>query len=372
MSLKDTIESHPLKILSSVVLAVAATTAGVVTYVLDSKDGAERTRLEAEYKSDAIALKTRLASIERKLGSDEKKYFDVSELVITPDRVKSLDSAFKSAGDGQFFYAVPVGQAWKYKLISEYELLERKVTIGKDHPLSQLAGPLGEKNLHLWASEQVFRIRPRPRTGLENMAPAEIRFFPLVSVQIVNERQFTAAVGHVHKILSQDADAARITRRLDELSSGADTVARDGGNAAGPVVAKSRPGSADAAVLADRRIEAEAQLQGLFRGDVAAVMLVGMIQQGYQLSQIFQDTQLELTSVQKKGNVLYARAAIRFIETPVVGQDKPVSLTVDREFFLVTSPKNVYLVTVEVPTVDGRSDAYAWVGQWLSGIRIPL
>src|SRR5689334_2757595 len=103
MSLKAYVEGNPLTILLAVAITTATTTAGVVTYLLDSRHAIDKAKVEAEYKADAVALKTRLASIERKLGSDETRYFDVSQLVITPERVKSLDGSFKSAGGGQFF-----------------------------------------------------------------------------------------------------------------------------------------------------------------------------------------------------------------------------------------------------------------------------
>jgi len=91
MPLKEFIEAHPLSVFLGIVIATISGTAGFVTYVESSKYDSAKISLEIEHKSEVLALKTRLVSIERRLGEDEKTYFDVSRLVITPDQVKALD-----------------------------------------------------------------------------------------------------------------------------------------------------------------------------------------------------------------------------------------------------------------------------------------
>lgn len=379
MTLKQYIETHPLPTLVVVAAATATATAGIIAATAIPKHEAEKAKIEADYKSDVSGLKARLASIERKLGSDEKTYFDVSQLVVTPDRVKSLDQAYKSGGGGLFFYLQPVGEQWKYELISEGELAMLKLAPEDIDPsMAKLFAALGQKNLHLWRKDQHLELHPKAKKGFESRAPKTIRFFPMVAVQALSEAQFQEAVGGFSKFVEDESDLKKLSNTLDRLLADLKTT--------GPTSSASAPNqvaaSASQASLAatgvkdlgsgDKQLELESFLRGLFRGDLAAAVLGGLISQTLQLPRLFEGAEGSLNSVQKKGNVLYIQMTLRFSDASVSGLDKPANLTVDREIFIVTNTKNIYVVQVEVPTLDGRSDAYPWVGQWLSSVRIPI
>jgi hypothetical protein len=383
VTLKQIIEAHSLTTLIAVAVATATTTSAVVVFTVGSKYDSDKVKIEAEYKSDLSSLKARLASIERKLGSDEKTYFDISQLVITPDRIKSLDQAYKSGGDGLFFYALPVGEPWKYDLISEGELAALKLSAGDiDESMAKLFEVLGQKNLHLWRSkDQTFTLTPKARKGLETAAPKTIKFFPMVSVQTLSEAQFKQAIEGMRKFFDDDSALKKLSKSLDRLLTDLETTVPRAASEPGQVAVAApqtaassaqRGGEATDSRNADKQLELEAFLATLFRGDMAAVALGVIIDQILQLPQLFESVEGSMNSVQKKGNVLYIQMSLRFWDAKVAGFEKPVTLTVDREIFIVTNTKNLYIVQVEVPTLDGRSEAYPWVGQWLSSVRIPI
>lgn len=374
MKFKDLVDSHPLPILVGVAFTVASTTAGVVTFVESSKYEGEKIKIENEYRGDISNLKTKLASIERKIGADEKTYFDVSQLIITPDRVKALDGAYKSANDGEFFYALPVGERWIYDVVSELEFAALKLDHHDLYPgMKKFQTELGEKNVHIWRNKQNFTIIPRAKKGMENAAPKSVRFFPSVAVQYVRESDLKSAARAFVSDYEDESKFKKLTRQFDDLPKDVQTST--------PVLADSATSSsipatshdtANQHISGERQLEMENSLNSLFRGDLAGLMLLGITSQAFQLTQLSEGVEVSLNSVQKKGNVLYMNISIKFTSANISELLKPTNITVDQEIFIVTNTKGLYIVKVEVPTIDGRSDAYPWVGQFLSSIRIPI
>lgn len=381
MALKDFIDSHPLAVLVGLSVAVASTTAGVTNYVTGQRIENEKTKIEVEYKSEISTLKIRLASIERKLGSDEKGFFDVSQLVITQDRVKELDSSYKRMGGGVFFIAEPSMRDWKYSLTSELELA--KVILGEtdtDAMFSKLAPALGKPNVHLWRRSDTLVIHPKPKKGLEGIAPKKLVFFPSVLVQTLNTEDLPGIVSELHKTLNEDSEIEAISKRIDALhqetkkmSPLTATQASDpiGQQSNAPQPAQDER-SAKIGSTGATKLETEEALAQLFRGDMAAIMLAGLIAQTMKLPQMFPGAQAALGSVQKKGNVLYVQSRTEFNDIEIDGKTGENKLFVDQEFFIVTNPKTIFVVKVQIPSIDGRSDAFPWIGQWLSGFRVLL
>lgn len=116
----------------------------------------------------------------------------------------------------------------------------------------------------------------------------------------------------------------------------------------------------------------ESELSELFRGDLAAIMLSGLIAQTTMLPSVVPGSKAELRSIQKKGNVLYVQVIYTFADVNIIGDQANAAVTVEQEFFIVTNADAILLIKTQVPSVNGRSDAFHWVNQWLSGVRIPI
>ena len=142
MGLKEFIETNPMIALLGVAITVGSTTAGVVTYFAGQKADVEKARIESEIKiekgrleteiknevlaskTEIATLKTKLASIERRVGPEGPSFFDVTKLIVTPDGIKTLDPSYKTMAGGTFFIAEPSTRKWQYSHTSELEIMK--------------------------------------------------------------------------------------------------------------------------------------------------------------------------------------------------------------------------------------------------------
>lgn len=387
MALKDFLDSHPATILAGVGVAVASTTVGVTNYVTGQQIENEKIKIEIAYKSDIASLKARLVSIERKIGVDEKSYFDVSRLILTPDRVRELDPTYKNMAAGAFFVVEPNMHHWKYSLTSEFELMKATLSDSGSKPvMGSFANALGKSNLHLWRGDEAFVIHAHPKKGFEAIAPKQISFFPYVTVQVIGVEEYMEILSDA--VGQDDSKLPTTLERLDALGKNSDTQLTDMEN----VLATSPPetsGALDSKAVdaslsnpaefgakveraGETKLEAEELLADLFRADLAGFLLAGVVHQTFFFPQMLSGSQSVLNTVQKKGNVLYVQSRLEFKSIEIEGRAGETPFFVDREVFLVTNPKALAFVTVQVPSVDGRSEAFSWVGQRLSGFRVPL
>jgi len=389
MRLKNVIDKNPISVLAGVVIATASATVGVVTYVASNKFEVDKTKLENVYTSEISALKTRIASIERRLGTDEKTYFDLSQLIITPERIKALDQSYQAAEDGSFFYVKPSGDLWKYELTSEGGLAMLKLAeLKKDKDTDELLLALGQKNLHLWRREDsLITLSTKPKKGLSGVVPSTINFFPMVAIEVVSQSQLESQVGAIARLLGDDESRTKeLSKNLDELLKKIDKETQEIAAAIPNSVTAKPPATTAASNIAlehpsasktdleegQAKLRTEELLGSLFHGDVVGKFLGVLVLQSMQPTEMYMDVDVQLGSVQKKGNVLYLQMSTKYENAKIIGREEPTSLTVDREIFFVTNSKSLYLVQIEVPSFDGRSESYPWVAQWLSGIRIPL
>ncbi|MEX0955676.1 MAG: hypothetical protein WDZ83_10745 [Rhizobiaceae bacterium] len=359
MSIRDFLEAHPLSILLGVVVAAGSTTAGVVSFVDSSRYNLEKKQIEISHEREVSTLKDRLVSIERRIGDDDLNFFDVSKLVITKDKVKALDGSYNTAEGAKFYYTVPNGNLWKYSFISEGEYFMMKIQ--EDRFTSQMSQALKHKNFHLWAREEKVKIYPHVKDGKSGFVPDAIIFFPMVAVQVLEEDDFVSGVTSLDRML-EDNNIDQITK-----TGGGSEIAEE--------IATLIEGEeilADSSRDVDRKIELEEKLSQYYRGDLVLRMLSAVITASVAIEDTYEDTRVEINTIQKKGNVLYIQMNIEFESAGSSKGKSDIRLTVEREIFMVANSENFYLVQVEVPSADGRSDAYSWVGQWLSGIRIPI
>jgi hypothetical protein len=350
MTLKKFLDSHPVATLIGLGAAVVSATASVTAYFGEHRVQTDKVRLEAEYKNEISSLKTRLASIERKVGGDEKSFFDITRMIVAPDQVRALGSVYSSRANGAFFVSEPSQSAWKYVLTTELSVM-KEALLGSvpEEALLQVLGPaLKLQNVHMWRADESVIVRPRARAGMERDAPARMKFYPYVIVQIMTEQQ----IGSIFTSLGQ------ATRDEEALARAVKTL---------------RPLAEDSeAVKGDRKLKVEEVLSEMFQGDAAAVMMVGFVNLTLSMPQLYANAKGAVTSAQKKGNVLYLQTRLEFADVQIEGRSERTQVLVDTEYFVITSPQSVFVVKVQVPSFDGRSEAFSWIAQWLTGLRIPL
>ncbi len=370
MGLRNFVDDHPLAILAVVATAVATATVGVTQKLADQHLENVKVAMESDYKSEIFTLKNRLASIERKVGDDEKKYFDISRLVVKNDKVKHLDPSLISAEQGNFFYAQPKGNRWKHSMISEFGLIKMKMPDFDMGPLEGLSQVLGQKNINLWRRGDTLTINVTPKEGMEEFVPRKISFFPMVSVQVIHDDDFVDAVSGLGSFLHENSAFDELSDKLDQLINMIDSQTSETSSKSSISAASSFEYSESDSDLIDAKQEMEEMLSKVFRGDLVAVMLGQVIETQFQLNQTYDDVHVQINTIQKKGNVLYFQVSKKFKDITIDDLPNKSSFTVDTEVFMVTNSKSLYIVQTELPSVDGRHDALPWVSEWLSGIRI--
>ncbi len=358
MGLKQFIDEHPLKILAGVAVAVATTTSGVTGYFLSESDKIERLRLEVETKSEIATLKTRLASIERRVGTDDRSYFDISKLIVVPEQIKELDANYKTMAGGTFFIAEPSQGRWRYSHTSEYEVLKEGIEFSDSTILAAYERALSKKNVNLWKSDEAFIVHPAMKKGKERITIKRLVFYPSVAVQVFTEQDLQDASGLLEGSFAGHPKPGDIVKALETV------VQAVPGSQKNEIAAKQ--------TAAEVTTATESKLSELFRGDVAASLLSALIRSNQQLTTSLSNVRYSLRTAQKRGNVLFMEARLEFADVMVEGRALPGRLIVDTEYFVVTSPAGVVVVKIVVPSFDGRADAYAWASQWLTGLRVPI
>jgi hypothetical protein len=379
MGLKEKIENNPVSILIGVVIATASATSGLVNYIDTSRFDNEVKKVELE----VAQLKTKIASIRRRLGNEDDSYFDVAQLVIPRDQIRTLDKNYVSITDGAFFFVPPTDKPWAYSFISEGELAALKLDADFAEKLKRtFATGMAQKNTHLWRGTPDFTVAPTPRKGMEDAAMKEMTFFPMVVVQIADEETFKnfdrdlSGSSNGDEATQPEAPGGQYFNDAEKLIS---EISKESRSASTPILDVTRKSeeaektlSTDISRSADAKLRMEKLLNNLYRGDMAVLTLQVLIMGSLQIPAMFSNVKVELNNIQKKGNVLYVQMSMKLGSVRLAGQDKLVNLTVDREIFVVSSSDKHFIVQVEVPSTDGRSDAYSWVSQWLNSIRIPV
>lgn len=340
MTLKKWLDDNPLKAALGIAISSAGAATGVTTYFYDQS-------LERQTREGALfneELKSRLAGIERRVGPQDRSYFDISRLIIPSSSISSLGTDFQNLGDGGVFVDVPADGGWAYALVSEQQAAgmvaseEEAATAMGAIPIAQ------ERNVHLWRRNEAIRVP----TNLGS----DLTYFPLVAVQVLDNDRLAGAIANFV------AQAGEPTRGVNELESTLGEIQS----------AQRRP--ADGANVA-QAAQLDRELSNLFRGNIALIMLSGVLRTSVDLARMIPNAQVDLRNVEKRGNVLYAQSSMRIsgAEGSAPGAGPAV---IDSEWFIVTMPRRTVFIRTLIPSRDGRSEAFQWVTRFLAGIRIPL
>ena len=314
-SIKERVESNPFVYIITVAIAVAGLVAGVQQYFAAQASK----ELESKYQVEVKELQTRMASINRGTG-EKRDFIDVKTFL----RPKSGGAPVVSPTARFFpedeFYASSAESYWTYSKTTEGELIEE--LMGRPLPRA-LAGLGSAVPLHLWKGKGQFTV---------DGSPVIRSAFPFIQVQRVPMSDFAKIIS----LIPAKPDEQRLPEDDDR----------------------------------------EAFLQGaerMFRGDVVGVLHAGFM--NTQIGMPMQDKRatFELLSVQKVGNVLYAKSMVTLRDVPV--DQRPGSrLYLSRELILVSNVSDVYLISAFVPGLDPavRGEAFMKVTEWLDDLAILL
>jgi hypothetical protein len=341
MSLRSWVDKHPIPTALGIAVSSISTGVGVSEYFHDRSVE----RLEQENSIMTGQLKSRLAGIERRIGTGEQTYFDISRLVIPASRVGSLGPEFRNIADGSAFVDAPSDGNWRYSLISEADMIRLMLPHTAEGAIPNIS-MISEKNVHFWRGSGSYVV-PTKMGG-------DITLFPYVMVQVVDNDQWAGAITQYAKSQNQ-MDFSELAGTLAKIQSSS-PASESGGNGESAV---------------RQSAELEKGLSNLFRGNVALILLTGVLQGNLAQSSIIPGARVDITAVEKRGNVLYIQSRLMVRGSPQ-NSEQAQGTTVAMETFVVSMPTRTILVKSVVPSRDGRSEAFQWVTRFLGGLRVPL
>jgi hypothetical protein len=353
--LRERVEGHPLGFITGVILAAVTATITVVVPVLqmtqDNRVSAVESQMQQDRTANAAAiaalqgqlsdaqrqadqqladerarsqarideLDRSLSSIHRSLGTDSQ-YFDVSKLVVDPADVGSLPATSTFFPDDRF-YGLDVAQStgWTYQVASELQLT---------------ADLLG-------ATEEEFRAASTP-AQLDAMTrfPVHVwRYGPDVALTYTEPSSGTKYAVHPRT----QAWVQRVSQ-ADYLS----LLQRS--------VASPQPsGSTIGASISDG-----------FQSDPA-----GWVLQDQLISEFTGVGSLRprIESLQKRDDLAYARVET-VLPNVQLGDQQLAEYYWDREWFIVRTARDLFLVKLYVADDDHRSPDYGALTSWLDQLRI--
>gem|GEM_PF-2678237 len=354
-SFRDRVEGHPIGLLMAVaVAAVTATLAVVVPMVQLTQDNRvsavevqmEQTKVqhaaeiaalqsqlddlgrrsEQELADERVRTQARineldrsLSSIHRTLGANTQDY-DVSTLVVDPADVSSLPSTSTFFPDDRF-YALDVAQStnWAYEVSSELRLTAELVGLTEDalraQATAEQAQALTQFPVHVWrygADQPISYVDP------ESGSTFELRPRTQAWVQRVNKAEYLSFI--LDSVPSPQPSGSTI----------AETI-RDG-----------------------------------FESDPA-----GWVLQDQLVSEITGVGSLRprIDSLQKRDDLAYARVET-VLPNVTIGDRTLAEYYWDREWFIVRTDRDMYLVKLYVADDDHRSPDYGALSAWLDQLRI--
>jgi hypothetical protein len=349
--LRDKIQNNIAVILIASGVAVASVTAGVIHYLSQQQQELVIARHEAavqnllaehQHEVRALAgrhdeelaeLRTRLRSIERRLGGNE--FFDVKQFFVDDTRKLELSKEAEFYNDG--FYAPQDEARWQYVTMSEMEFARH--VMGAENPLYAMIESMAPQSedfgtVHIWkaADEQI----------VEGPTPIE-RMFPYISVERIGYEQLFGQIDRMSGLLEGmflgEFDRAGLSQEDRNL------------------------------VLA----QAEENTARLFRGDAVGALLPSYLVMSQMIASMYPNVHFYIENLQKTANVVYLQTTTTFSDV-VIGGEHHANYFVTREIIMISTQDAIYLVQTNVPNHEPvpRNEYFVWVNEWLGDFAVVI
>lgn len=317
MSLKKKIENNPFAYLVTTIVAAVTITAAVVKYY----DNQKIEIIEYKYNQE-------LSSIKRGMGEDTTR-LDVTRLIIPRESVNELIQSNSYFFSQDHFYALKskLNDKWEYELTTELDFL-LKLMRPKDIYSAMVVEAETLFRLipvHLWRNKETYRIKENKESD-----KVIVSLFSHICVQRITHETFAKMMG------------TALTEKMETSIS----------------------------KLLDDDVEADSQITALekfYRGDATGFFLAIDLKKA--LSSVSTIHQPILTSIQKKGNVVYVRTE-SILRGVVVNNVQYKEFYFIRELVLISTPSELFFVKTFVPTYDLRSKDFQWITRWFGYFRI--
>jgi hypothetical protein len=419
-SLKKWIENNPASTVISVIMSTAVVVSGVTGYFakrIEADDlgqqkvkfisdqttsdnsykdkinqlTSEKDNLSRDYAHQIDLLTQSLTSIKRGIG-DQKTYVDVHTLQIPVVEVRNLSIDFKEYDNNSFFVNQPKYGNWTYQYTTEGDANKLGPFKSIVEEMEQLLGDRAKEILgspaHVWVAPPVadFDFSMQGDTVSGTLRPNIILM--KISPEILSKK--ISGLGHALSDLKQnDEDRSKqialVSKTIESLRAG--ETASDGTNGSSrqnenlPQNIQTKSATTSEQAINDKIEKADRinkQFDELYAADTAGFLFVDGLYRMFLASSAIEGSTFKIYSAQKIANVMYISADINISKahiTKTYGTDCSIDQTdvdLNRELFFVSYGSDGYLIQTEVPTCNGRSDAFAWITQWLVGLRISI
>jgi hypothetical protein len=348
-SLRDKIQNNIVVILIASGVAVASVTAGVTHRLSQQKQDLLIARHEAavqdlatehrhevrslasRHDEELAELRTRLRSIERRLGGNE--FFDVRQFFIDDARKLELSKEAEFYNDG--FYAPQDEVRWQYVTMSEMAFA--RYVMGAENPLYAMIEGMAPQSedfgtVHIWkgADEKL----------VEGPSPVE-RMFPYISVERISYEQLFGQIDKMSGLL--------------------------GGMFQGEFERAGLSEGDRALVLA----QAGESTTKLFRGDAVGALLPTYLVMSQMIASMYPNVHFYIENLQKTANVVYLQTTTTFSGV-VIGGEHHANYFVTREIIMISTQDAIYIVQTNVPNDEPvpRDEYFVWVNEWLGDFAV--
>jgi len=321
---KGKIEKNAFFVLFGCVVTSVVISAGVQQYFYKQRADLANAKCQAAVED----ANSKLASIERGIsGSD---YLDLKKLLYTSADPLNLPEKAHFFSTDQF-YASSSDSDWDYSSTTELGFMGLLGEMAiRDIPRS-MREIASLQPVHLWKSKTAYDVKGSDQ-------------FETLFGCITLERIPISRMRETFKLRAQMAD--------EESESRTSSI----------------PISKD-----DTPEKWVANLDRVFMGDVVGFVFSSSMKMQEHASLYSPEMGFYIVKMQKVGNVLYCQTLVTLKDVTVNG--KPYHLYYIRyELLIVSTPENVYVVTIFVPSSDPapRGKIYSAVNSWLSTFRIRI
>ena len=364
---REWLESRPLVVLVGAAVAVASTTATVVTYFFKQEENlaeqshaAELQQVKTDHAAKIRDLEGRLLSIERHIGTET--IWDVSAVLISQRQAKALGSDFTYLVDLDCYLAVPRPEAWSFKQMNELEFAG--MIWGPKWLQGQLETPFGKLmtgfKVSCWRGPDVFEIE----TG--NPELPVLHAFTYVTIERVNNQKLRQVAGNFIDEQELEAKRKEVEKVKGTLGEDRSKMTAGGTPATSPSATDSgSPEKLESVQPSDAEAK-EAVLNLLLDSDIIAYLLNTNLSGVIVTAGIVKGASFGVFDVEKKGNVFYMHSRV---VVPASGRRPKVYL--DKESICIGDSEDTVMIQTCAPSTDPqRPPDAAWIASWIAGLRV--
>jgi len=371
VSLKEWLDNHPAQAVLGIAVSVATATAGITTYFTEQLHKTDKAQIERKHNVEMSDLRTRLSSIERRAGPNQpKRYFDVVSMQMSSSEIRNLPTGFTSFDNGLFYLNTPSSQKWTYGLLPQTEFTKLGLFAPVIGVLDASIRAILEKQIgHTWSSNPAADVRYAFLSDdLDWIGPltSQVRIQKMSRQFFAENAARFATLQNRPQSEAKKVDSAVEAKKVDSAVNEIERLRKEED-------AKANVEGTD--IAATMKL-----FEQLFDEDMSGLVFTDTLAQNFQISMVGPEKlSFIISSAQKQANVMYLDLEIRLLRAKIeksydefcrVGSSP--TIVIRREFFFISYGPGGYLISIQVPTCDGRSKAFDWINEWLAGLRIAV